>query len=53
MNLMILALEIVTGRLVLDLPKEDLKTINKMILRNLEQKKHASVQEKDNSAHGI
>jgi hypothetical protein len=42
LNLMQLALEVVIGRLVLDLPKDDLKKINEMILRNLE---NAKVQE--------
>jgi hypothetical protein len=39
LNLIQLALEVVVGRLVLDLPKDDLKKINEMILRNLENEK--------------
>ena len=38
-------LEIIVGRLVLDLPIEDLKTINKMIVRN---QNNAEVQEETN-----
>ena len=40
MNLFQILLEIMVGRLVLDLPKEDLKEINKMILRNLKMPKY-------------
>ena len=35
MNLIALAQEVLVGRLVLDLPIEDLKRINEMIKRNL------------------
>jgi len=40
-NISEIILEIIVGRLVLGLPKEDLKEINKMIVRNL---KNAEVQ---------
>jgi len=45
--------EIIVGQLVLDLPKEDLVEINKMIKRNLERKKNAEVQEEDNPTDGL
>lgn len=48
MNIMALIWELTVGRLVLDLPKEDLETINEMIKRNLESKQNACVQQKDN-----
>lgn len=41
MDLMILIIEITTGRLVLDLPKEDLEKINEMIKKHLESLKNA------------
>jgi hypothetical protein len=37
-DLILIAQEIVVGRMVLDLPKEDLKKINEMIKRNLVKK---------------
>ncbi len=37
MDLMTLAMELIVGRLVLDLPKEDLKKVNEMIKKNLER----------------
>ena len=40
MNLFMLLQEVIIGRLVLDLPKEDLEWINEMIKRNLEIKKN-------------
>jgi len=40
MNIAELILEVIVGRLVLDLPKEDCKKINKMIIANLEKKKN-------------
>ena len=39
MDLMTLAMELIVGRLVLDLPKEDLKKVNEMIKKNLENEK--------------
>jgi len=53
MNIITLIWEVTVGRLVLDLPKEDLVEINKMIKRNLERKKNAEVQEEDNAVNGI
>ena len=50
MNLFQMLLEMITGRLVLDLPKEDLKKINKMILRNI---RNAEVQEEDNQTNEL
>jgi len=50
MNLAQALLEMIVGKLVLDLPKEDLKTINKMIVRN---QKNAKVQEEDNAPDGL
>ena len=50
MNIITLIWEVTVGRLVLDLPKEDLVEINKMIKRNLERKKNAEVQEDGNGA---
>ena len=44
-ELMMFLQELMVGRLVLDLPKEDLKKINKMLVRNMERKKNAEVQE--------
>ena len=44
-ELMMFLQEIMVGRLVLDLPKEDLKKVNKMLVRNMERKKNAEVQE--------
>ena len=38
-NIAELILEIVVGRLVLQLPNEDLEKINKMIINSLEKKK--------------
>ncbi len=43
MNLFMLLQEVTIGRLVLDLPKEDLKRINEMIKQNLKVKKNAKV----------
>ena len=37
-NIMGLILEITVGRLVLRLPEDDLKKINKMIIRSLKEK---------------
>ncbi len=37
MDLMTLAMELIVGRLVLDLPKKDLKKVNEMIKKNLER----------------
>jgi len=42
MNLAQALLEMIVGKLVLDLPKEDLQEINKMLVRN---QKNAKVQE--------
>ena len=44
-ELMMFLQELMVGRLVLDLPKEDLKKVNKMLVRNMERKKNAEVQE--------
>jgi hypothetical protein len=41
MDLMTLAMELIVGRLVLDLPKEDLKKVNEMIKKNLESLENA------------
>ena len=41
MNLIETILEITVGRLVLGLPKEDLKKINKMIIAHLEKLNNA------------
>jgi len=38
LNLAQIILEIVVGRLVLQLPNEDLKKINKMIIQSLKEK---------------
>ena len=38
-NIAELILELIVGRLVLQLPNEDLEKINKMIVNSLEQKK--------------
>ena len=43
MDLMTLAMELIVGRLVLDLPKEDLKKVNEMIKRNLESLENESI----------
>ncbi len=43
MNLFMLLQEVTIGRLVLGLPKEDLKRINEMIKKNLKAKKNAEV----------
>ena len=49
MNISEIMLEIVVGRLVLGLPKEDLEKINKMIIESVkEKKKNASIQQEDN-----
>ena len=50
MNVFQLLLEAIVGRLVLDLPKEDLETINKMILRNI---KNAEVQQESDVTNGV
>ena len=48
MNLAQLLMEITVGRLVLQLPNEDLEKINKMIRESLKEKaKNAKVQEED------
>jgi len=43
-------LELIVGRLVLRLPPEELREINRMIVRNLE---NAKVQEEDNAPYGL
>jgi len=54
MNLGQILLEIIVGRLVLGLPKDDLKKINKMIIESLKEKENnASLQEEDNATHGL
>ena len=40
MDLATLAMGLIVGRLVLDLPKEDLKKVNEMIKRNLGRMKN-------------
>ena len=50
MNLYQVFLELIVGRLVLRLPPEELREINKMIVRNLE---NAQVQEEDNAPYGL
>ena len=54
MNISEIMLEIVVGRLVLGLPKEDLEKINKMIIESVkEKKKNASIQQEDNATNGL
>jgi len=46
-------LEQTVGSLVLELPIRDLKKVNKMLVRNMERKKNAEVQEEDNAPDGL
>lgn len=45
MNISEIILEIIVGRLVLGLPKEDCEKINKMIVTNLERNENAKSKE--------
>lgn len=54
MNIAQYILEIIIGRLVLELPEKDLKKINKILQKHYGVKEsNAKVQQEDNSINGL